>query len=429
MTAFDPEYVKTLVSRFPLRNVLLYSTITRDLPASQQLYDERLSTLPNVQRLAKTRFVTAFNWLDRSHNVARAFCASTVSIRLYLRSNRVGRTLIERRQFSGGMKGKNLRYLNENPDEPARMTRAGFVLLEHFSLPAFTQALDTIVTANLLRPRLFSSRTFGLNDGEVISDLGLVIRPDARLDASAIHDLDLLVICGGYRTELKADDEFISLLRMAANQGVCLAGLWNGAWFLGSAGLLDGYRCAIHPEHRPALAEISKATQVTSEPYVIDRDRLTASSPSGAFHMALDWIKGLHDKALVEGIEDILAFEESRYRRIKPAENICVSAPLREVVKLMDANLEEPLELEQLAAYAGRSRRQLERLFKEQLGTTPQRYYMELRITEARRLLQHTELSQVDVLVACGFVSPSHFSKCYSSYFGYRPSKEKRLVK
>ncbi|WP_185044976.1 GlxA family transcriptional regulator [Pseudomonas brassicacearum] len=337
--------------------------------------------------------------------------------------------MIERRQFSGGMKGKNLRYLNEPADKPVPMTRTGFLLLEHFSLPAFTQALDTIVTANLLRPGLFTSRTFGLHDGEVVSDLGLVIRPDARFDAAAIQQLDLLVVCGGYRTELKAGDDFVHLLRAAAERGVTLAGLWNGAWFLGSAGLLDGYRCAIHPEHRPALAEVSKAAQVTSEPYVIDRDRLTASSPAGAFHMALDWIKGLHDKALVEGIEDILAFEESRYRRIKPAENICVSAPLREVVKLMDANLEEPLELEQLAVYAGRSRRQLERLFKEQLGTTPQRYYMELRITEARRLLQHTELSQVDVLVACGFVSPSHFSKCYSSYFGYRPSKEKRLVK
>ncbi|PWK32974.1 GlxA family transcriptional regulator [Pseudomonas sp. B21-040] len=327
------------------------------------------------------------------------------------------------------MKGKNLRYLNEHSNAPAQLTRTGFLLLEHFSLPAFTQALDTIVTSNLLRPGLFSSRTFGLNDGEVVSDLGLVIRPDARFNAGALQQLDLLVICGGYRTELKASDELISVLKAAAEQGITLAGLWNGAWFLGSAGLLDGYRCAIHPEHRPALAEVSKAAHVTSEPFVIDRDRLTASSPAGAFHMALDWIKGLHDKALVEGIEDILAFEESRYRRIKPAENICVSAPLREVVKLMDANLEEPLELEQLAVYAGRSRRQLERLFKEQLGTTPQRYYMELRITEARRLLQHTELSQVDVLVACGFVSPSHFSKCYSSYFGYRPSKETRLVK
>ena len=337
--------------------------------------------------------------------------------------------MIERRQFSGGMKGKNLRYLNESPAEKGQMIRTGFLLLEHFSLPAFTHALDTIVTANLLRPALFGSRTFGLGDGEVISDLGLVIRPDQALHCSAMQDLDLLVICGGYRTELKASDELLQVLRTAAEQGVCLAGLWNGAWFLGRAGLLDGYRCAIHPEHRPALAEISRSTQVSSEPYVIDRDRLTASSPSGAFHMVLDWIKGLHDKALVEGIEDILAFEESRYRRIKPTENQCVSAPLREVVKLMDANLEEPLELDQLAGYVGRSRRQLERLFREQLGTTPQRYYLELRITEARRLLQHTELSQVDVLVACGFVSPSHFSKCYSAYFGYRPSKEKRLVK
>lgn len=337
--------------------------------------------------------------------------------------------MIERRQFSGCMKGKNLRYLEDNQAAPIKQARAAFLLLEHFSLPAFTQALDTIVTANLLRPQLFSSQTFGLNDREVVSDLGLVIKPDALIDHEAIRELDLLVICGGYRTELKASDELIDLIKSASERGVTLAGLWNGAWFLGIAGVLDGYRCAIHPEHRPALAEISKLTQVTSEAFVVDRDRLTASSPVGAFHMALEWIKGLHDKALVEGIEDILSFEASRYRRIKASPNLSVSAPLREVVKLMDANLEEPLEMEHLAVYAGRSRRQIERLFKEQLGTTPQRYYLELRITEARRLLQFTELSQVDVLVACGFVSPSHFSKCYSSYFGYRPSKEKRLFK
>ncbi|WP_231991844.1 GlxA family transcriptional regulator [Pseudomonas viridiflava] len=337
--------------------------------------------------------------------------------------------MIARRQFSSAMRGKNLRYLGEANTEKKPITRVAFLLLEYFSLPAFTQALDAIVTANLLRPRLFTSTTLGLRPEEVVSDLGLVIRPDQGLDADIVQNVDLLVICGGYRTELKAEPELIYLLQMATEHGVTLGGLWNGAWFLGAAGLLEGYRCAIHPEHRPALAEIAKVTHVTSEAYVIDRDRLTASSPTGAFHLVLEWIKGLHDKALVEGIEDILCFEESRYRRVKPSVNLSVSAPLREVVKLMEANLEEPLELEQLAVYSGRSRRQVERLFREQLGTTPQRYYLELRITEARRLLQHTEMSQLEVLVACGFVSPSHFSKCYSSFFGYRPSKEKRLVK
>ncbi|TDV58369.1 hypothetical protein EC919_101419 [Pseudomonas graminis] len=113
--------------------------------------------------------------------------------------------MIERREFSAGMKGKNLRYVDENRRSLSAQTRTGFVLLEHFSLPAFTQALDTFVTANLLRPELFTSRTFGLHGGEVVSDLGLVIRPDAPLDVSALKDLDLLVICGGYRTELKAN--------------------------------------------------------------------------------------------------------------------------------------------------------------------------------------------------------------------------------
>ncbi|PTT02359.1 DJ-1/PfpI family protein, partial [Pseudomonas sp. HMWF006] len=147
----------------------------------------------------------------------------------------MGPTLIERRQFSGGMKGKNLRYLNEQTAD-TRMTRTGFLLLEHFSLPAFTQALDTIVTSNLLRPGLFSSRTFGLGEGEVVSDLGLVIRPDAKMDLAALHDLDLLVICGGYRTELRASEAFIGLLKVAVERGITLAGLWNGSWFLGRAG-------------------------------------------------------------------------------------------------------------------------------------------------------------------------------------------------
>ena len=83
--------------------------------------------------------------------------------------------MIERREFSGCMKGKNLRYVDQQR-EPSTQTRAGFLLLEHFSLPAFTQALDTIVTANLLRPQLFSSRTFGLQDGEVtVLQLGGVV--------------------------------------------------------------------------------------------------------------------------------------------------------------------------------------------------------------------------------------------------------------
>lgn len=333
--------------------------------------------------------------------------------------------MADRRSFSETLQGQNLRFVAAKKDA-SRQTRVGFLLQEHFSLPAFTQALDVLVTANLIDRGLFVTRTFSLDGQAVTSDLGIVICPDAELTGKDLAELDLLVICAGLRTPLRPIPVLRQLLRAAADKQVALAGLWSGAWFIGQAGLLDGYRCAIHPEHRAALAEIARHSQVTSESFVVDRERLTAASPTGAFHMVLEWIGALHGHDLAEGIVGILAFEESRYKRVKPTLHAKMSEPLRTVINLMSANIEEPLSTDQLAAYSGRSRRQIERLFQQQLGTTPARYYLELRITEGRRLLQHSDLPVLDVSVACGFVSPSHFSKCYTAYFGNSPSREVR---
>nr|WP_256665710.1 MULTISPECIES: GlxA family transcriptional regulator [unclassified Pseudomonas] len=313
----------------------------------------------------------------------------------------------------------------EKKAEPQRQRRVGFVLLEHFSLPAFTQALDTLVTANLIREGAFSTHTFSLDGEPVTSDLGLVICPSAALESRHL-DLDLLVVCGGLRTPLRELPSLNRLLQLADDRGVDLAGLWNGAWFLGKAGLLDCHKCAVHPENRAALAEVARNSVVTAESYIVDGNRLTAGSPAGAFNMVLEWINRLYGRELVDGVVDILAFEESRYRRTRPALHEKMSQPLRDVLNLMSANIEEPLSTDQLSQCVGRSKRQLERLFQEQLGTSPVRYYLELRITESRRLLQHSDLSLVEAALACGFVSPSHFSKCYTSFFGYPPSKEIR---
>ncbi|MGC4009515.1 MAG: GlxA family transcriptional regulator [Pseudomonas sp.] len=333
---------------------------------------------------------------------------------------------MERRHFSGALQTQNIRFIGLQSKEGIRKSRVGFLLLEHFSLPAFTQVLDTLVTANLIRPDSFSTRTYSLSGEQVMSDLGLVICPNAALQIKSLRELDLLIICGGLRTPLRGSQELTHLLECAADQGIALAGLWNGGWFLGQAGLLDGYRCAVHPEHRAAVAEVAKFSQVTSESFSIDRDRLTAASPTGAFNMILEWVDCLHGRDLVEAVVDILAFEESRYRRVRPHLHQKMSEPLREAINLMSANIEEPLSLDQLAGYVGRSKRQIERLFSQQLGTSPVRYYLELRLTEGRRLLQHTGLTILEVGVACGFVSPSHFSKCYTAFFGHSPSKEAR---
>jgi transcriptional regulator GlxA family with amidase domain len=335
--------------------------------------------------------------------------------------------LVERRIFSGTNRGKNLRYLDDVVIKDLPSLKVGFLLLEHFSLPSFTQALDTLVTANLIRSNLFESSTFSIDGKEVVSDLGIVIKPDNILASSSLDACALFVVCGGLRTPLRESPTLKALLLKAADRGIALGGLWSGAWFLATAGLLDAYQCAIHPEHRLALAEAAPLSSVTSESHVVDRNRYTAASPHGAFHMILDWVGRSHGAVLVEGISGLLAFEASRYRRSNATQRPNMTVPLREVVKLMETNLEEPLELDQIALYVAKSRRQIERMFNTQLNTTPSKYYLELRVTEGRRLLQHSTLSIVQVAVTCGFVSPSHFSKCYTAYFGHSPSKELRL--
>ena len=98
---------------------------------------------------------------------------------------------------------------------------------------------------------------------------------------------------------------------------------------------------------------------------------------------------------------------------------------VQEIVALMEANLEEPIDLDQLACYVDVSRRQLERLFQKYLHCSPSRYYLKLRLIRARQLLKQTSMSIIEVASVCGFVSTPHFSKCYREYFGIPPRDER----
>ena len=91
----------------------------------------------------------------------------------------------------------------------------------------------------------------------------------------------------------------------------------------------------------------------------------------------------------------------------------------------MEDNIEEPISPAMLAQDVGMSTRQLERLFRRYLNRSPKRYYMELRLEKARNLLMQTDMSVINVALACGFASPSHFSKCYRALYKTTPYRER----
>jgi len=103
-----------------------------------------------------------------------------------------------------------------------------------------------------------------------------------------------------------------------------------------------------------------------------------------------------------------------------------VSHPkLLSAIQFMEENLETPLEREEIAEVVGLSTRQLERLFRKYLNSTPRKYYFGLRMQRARILLRQTSMSVLDVALASGFVSASHFAKCYREFFGHSPRRDR----
>jgi len=94
-------------------------------------------------------------------------------------------------------------------------------------------------------------------------------------------------------------------------------------------------------------------------------------------------------------------------------------------VQLMERNLEEPLTIAEIADHLEISGRELERLFRHYLDSTPSTYYRNLRLEQARWMLKQTTDSVTSISIACGFASLSHFTRSYQKQFGNKPSQER----
>jgi transcriptional regulator GlxA family with amidase domain len=215
-------------------------------------------------------------------------------------------------------------------------------------------------------------------------------------------------------------------------RGADLGALCTASYLLARAGLMEGHCCTIHWENLAGFAEDFPEVEVTSELFEIDRNRFSCSGGTAAIDLMLNLISTQHGHELAASVADQFMHERIRdrhdHQRMSLPARLGVRHPkLLSVIELMEANLEEPLGRLQLAKQADLSTRQLERLFRKYLGRSPARYYLELRLNRARLLLLQTNMSVIDVALACGFVSASHFSKCYRDYFGRTPRKERGL--
>ncbi|MGM0702622.1 MAG: GlxA family transcriptional regulator [Pseudomonadota bacterium] len=307
----------------------------------------------------------------------------------------------------------------------------GFLLIPGFSQLAFSSALEPLRMANhLTERRLYRWHLLSRDGKPVTASSDLATGVDAAL--SSAPSLDLVVVCAGVEVQSHCDRDTLQWLRRQAGRHLPLGAVCTGGYVLAQAGLLDGYRCTLHWEHISSLHEALQFPRVTfcSQLFVLDRDRYTCSGGIAPLDMMLTLIARQQGLGLAEAIAEEFIHERIRGvgdRQRNPLRvRLGHSHPkLEEVATLMEANLQEPLTLDELASHADLSRRQLERLFQRYVDCPPLKYYMDLRLMRARQLLRQTHMPITDVAMACGFVSPPHFTKSYRDHFGHSPSRER----
>ena len=309
--------------------------------------------------------------------------------------------------------------------------RFGFLLLPQYSMIAISCAIEPLRMANRLSEKhLYEWPLITLEGEPVHASNGLILSPSHTIDE--MPELDVLFVCSGVDVSNAFSKKLQTSLCKLSRQQVKLGGLCTGTYLLARAGLMDGYRCTVHWENMASMREGFPLVQLSDELYEIDRDRYTCAGGSASLDMMLKLITDTNGGKLSANISEQFMCDRIRGRhdrQRKPLKLLLgTSQPkLTEAVTLMEANIEEPMSLDELSHYVGVSRRQLERLFQKYLNCVPTRYYMDLRLSRARQLLLQTDKSIVDVALACGFVSAPHFSKCYRDLFGMPPRNERRL--
>ena len=304
-----------------------------------------------------------------------------------------------------------------------------FLLLDRFTMLSFASAVEPLRIANRMMERpAYSWILAGEGGGSVTCSNGAAFTLDMGLDE--VERDDTVLVCGGIDVQRATTKGVLNWLRREARHGAAIGGLCTGAYALAKAGLLDGKRATIHWENQDGFLEEFEAVKLTKSIFVIDGNRMSTAGGTASLDMMLKIIADDHGDEVANTVADQLIYSTIRTdqdtQRLSIPTRIGVRHPkLSLVIQMMEQAIEEPISPADLADDVGMSTRQLERLFRRYLNRSPKRYYMELRLSKARNLLMQTDMSVINVALACGFASPSHFSKCYRAHYATTPYRER----
>ncbi|MCI2398049.1 GlxA family transcriptional regulator [Aliiroseovarius subalbicans] len=305
----------------------------------------------------------------------------------------------------------------------------GVLVLDSCNMLSLSAVLDPMRAANRRAARDVFRWTLLTPDAcPVTLTAGL---PVTGLPLIEAPEMDALFVVAGFQLEEQSTPALLTGLRRQATRVQTLAGIDGGSWILARAGLLNGHKATTHWEDLERFAQEFPEIDAQRDRYVIDGQRTTTGGASPALDMMLHLIRARHGEALAMRVAAAFIYDpvhagDAPQSLASPARLRARAPKVARAIRMMEQHLDDPPRIAQLAAQVGLTPRHLETRFRAALGTTPGAFFLNLRLSEARRLALDTSQPVAQIALATGFNSQAAFARAFKQAHGQSVSALRR---
>lgn len=240
----------------------------------------------------------------------------------------------------------------------------------------------------------------------------------------------MLIVCG-LATRSARDRELFAWMRSVAPKVRRLGSVCVGSFLLAEAGLLNGRRATTHWKFGQEMAKRYPKVRVVTEPiWVRDGNIYTCAGISAGIDLALAWVEEDCGNAIASKVaRELVLFLRRPGGQAQLSVSLTAQAEemksIQELQVWIAENFHQKLSLQILADRVAMSVRNFERVFTRELGVSPARYVLQMRIEAAQRMLERTRKGLHQIALASGFSSADAMRRAFlrtsrTTPLGYR---------
>jgi transcriptional regulator GlxA family with amidase domain len=307
-----------------------------------------------------------------------------------------------------------------------RRVKVGFILLPGFTM--FSYSALVYILKHCTDPAAAVGIDFEylvLGQKPAQTTCGVEVPSTAPLQAARTCNY-VFVIGGRTAVPIENRRSILEALTSADMNNATLVGAGSGLFVLIEAGFFDRLPCATDwyrgADRDTRFAEVQ---QISGVNLVVSGRRVSCAGGLAALELG-SWLLERHYSAI--GVDLPAPQELSASPR---DQNSGTSEPkldtrVLRALKIIERNPGRPLKVKALALSLGTSKRQLERLFQQEMKQSVQQYCRHLRLGYGYWLLLNTPKSITEVATVTGFSDSSHFNRCFRTQFATTPTKARQ---